>query len=39
MENTMEKPMVFDQRLSLVVAGTAWFSALMCMMAWGLNAH
>jgi hypothetical protein len=34
-----EFPLVFDQRWSLVVAGTAWFGALMCMFAFALTVH
>jgi len=38
--DTMEESVsVFDQRWSLVVAGTAWFAALMCMLAFALTAR
>jgi hypothetical protein len=39
MDPMEENVLVFDRRWSLVVAGTAWFAALMCMLAYALTAR
>jgi hypothetical protein len=39
MDSMEENVLVFDRRWSLVLAGTAWFAALMCMLAYALTAR